>query len=212
MKTDDLIAKLGADNSRRSWSPAATLLIAVAVSAIVAGSMLMLTIGVRPDIGAALTTWRFDFKFVVTLTVVASAYSLLHRALFPRSGTHFPLWLLLAGPTLLLAGIGVELIGMPEAGWAMAAIGKNAVFCLTVIPALGIVPLGLLVWALRQGAPTRPTLGGFCAGILAGGIAATFYAANCTDDSPLFVATWYPIGVVVLGAVGAVLGRYAARW
>ena len=212
MKTEDLIAKLGADNSRRSWSPAATLLIAAATSVIVAGLLLMLTMGVRPDVAEALTTWRFDFKFVVTLTVVVSAYSLLHRALFPQSGARFPTWLLLAGPAVLLAGVAFELIAMPEAGWAMAATGKNSVLCLTVIPALGIVPLALLVWALRQGAPTRPTLGGFCAGILAGGIAATFYAANCTDDSPLFVATWYPIAVIALGAAGAVLGRYAARW
>ena len=94
----------------------------------------------------------------------------------------------------------------------MSAQGKNALLCLTVVPALGLVPLALMLWTLRQGASTRPAWGGFCAGILAGGIAATFYAANCTDDSPLFVATWYPIAVGLLGVLGAVAGRFFARW
>ena len=53
---------------------------------------------------------------------------------------------------------------------------------------------------------------GFCAGLLAGGIAATFYAANCTDDSPLFVATWYPLAIGLLALLGAVLGGRFARW
>ena len=84
----------------------------------------------------------------------------------------------------------------------MSAVGKNGMLCLTVIPALGIVPLGLVLWALRQGAPTRPGLAGVFAGLLAGGIAATFYAANCTDDSPLFVALWYPLAIAMLAIVG----------
>ena len=39
------------------------------------------------------------------------------------------------------------------------------------------------------GVPTRPALAGAVAGLLAGGLAASFYAAHCTDDSPLFVTT-----------------------
>jgi hypothetical protein len=94
----------------------------------------------------------------------------------------------------------------------MAAAGKNSILCLTAIPALGIGPLALLIVAMRQGAPTRPVLAGLFAGLLAGGIAATFYAANCTDDSPLFVATWYPLAIAILAGAGALAGRLALRW
>ncbi len=77
---------------------------------------------------------------------------------------------------------------------------------------IGIGPLAVFLLALRHGAPTRPGLAGTVAGLLAGGLAATFYAAHCTDDSPLFVATWYSIAVAGLAALGGIIGRRVARW
>ena len=44
------------------------------------------------------------------------------------------------------------------------------------------------------------------------GLAATFYAAHCTDDSPLFVATWYPLAIAMLAIAGALAGRLFVRW
>ena len=84
--------------------------------------------------------------------------------------------------------------------------------CLTFIPLIGIGPLALLLIALRHGATSHPALGGAVAGLAAGGIAATFYAAHCTDDSPLFVATWYTIAIAILALIGAIGARRFARW
>ncbi|MGA7427255.1 MAG: NrsF family protein, partial [Rhodoplanes sp.] len=33
-----------------------------------------------------------------------------------------------------------------------------------------------------------------------------------TDDSPLFVATWYSLAITLVVAVGAVLGPRVLRW
>jgi hypothetical protein len=79
-------------------------------------------------------------------------------------------------------------------------------------PAAGIGPLVTFLLALRHGAPTRPELAGAVAGVLAGGIAATFYAAHCTDDSPLFVVTWYTIAIAGLALVGAAAAHRLVRW
>jgi hypothetical protein len=92
------------------------------------------------------------------------------------------------------------------------AIGKNAMLCLTVIPSLGVIPLAAILLAARVGAPTRPALTGLLAGLAAGGIAATFYAANCTDDSPLFVLTWYPLAIGALGFAGMAIGPLVLNW
>jgi len=212
MKTEELIEALAADLPRRRETPGRALRLAVLASLAVAGALFAITIGVRPDFSSAMSSPRFLFKFVVTVAVAASAFALVRQSLYPETSSHLSLPLLLTGPALLALGVGVELWSLDPAAWGMAATGKNSFLCLTVIPALGIIPLGLIVAALRQGAPTRPGVAGLCAGVLAGGIAATLYAANCTDDSPLFVATWYPIAIGTLAALGAVLGHRFARW
>lgn len=53
---------------------------------------------------------------------------------------------------------------------------------------------------------------GAAAGLLAGGIAATFFALQCTSDSPLFVAVWYTLAIAGLAAIGAVSAKAMARW
>jgi hypothetical protein len=50
------------------------------------------------------------------------------------------------------------------------------------------------------------------AGAAAAGIAATLYASNCPDDSPLFVASWYPLATLLVVAIGAVAGDRLLRW
>ena len=38
------------------------------------------------------------------------------------------------------------------------------------------------------------------------------YAAHCTDDSPLFVATWYTLAIAILTAAAGARWRAFARW
>jgi hypothetical protein len=210
MRTDDLIARLAADPRPRGLSPEPALVTALAAGAVVIAVAFFALIGPRPDFMAALQTWRFDYKFLVTIAVAVSAFVVLRTSLYPQGRPNY--WLLLAGPALLALAVAIELATLPAAGWAMSATGKNWYKCLTIVPALGIAPLALTLLALRRGAPSHPGWAGFAAGILSGGLAATFYAANCTDDSPLFVATWYPIAILALGLAGAFLGRLVARW
>jgi len=91
-------------------------------------------------------------------------------------------------------------------------IGTNALHCLTLIPLMSIPPLTALIVAMRAGAPSHPALTGALAGAAAAGAAATIYAANCTDDSPLFVASWYPLATLVVVAAGALAGRKWLQW
>jgi len=65
---------------------------------------------------------------------------------------------------------------------------------------------------LRHGAPTRPAVSGAIAGLLSAGLAATLYASHCTDDSPLFVATWYTIATALVAAIGAAIGARVLRF
>lgn len=212
MKTDDLITALAADAPARAPSLRMTWAVTLAAAAVLASAVFFATIGPRPDIAAAAETVRFLFKFVVTVALAVSAFTLLDR--LARPGALRPAhWLALAAaPALLALAIVLELIAQPAPQWAMLTTGKNSMVCLTYIPLIGIGPLAIMVLALRRAAPTRPVLAGAVAGLVAGGIAATLYAAHCTDDSPLFVATWYTLAVGILAVAGAVAGRFFARW
>jgi hypothetical protein len=211
MKTDDLIKTLAADTiSRRP--PQVVGAWALSLAVVLAAAVFFAALGPRADIEAAAQTVRFLFKFVVTLLLAGTAFHALYLLSMPGAASGRALRLLWAGPALLAGAIALELAVVPPAAWERRLIGSNAAICLTFIPLIALGPLVAFLGFLRMAAPTRPMLGGAVAGLLAGGLAATFYAAHCTDDSPLFVATWYSLAIAVPTIAGAAIGRSLLRW
>jgi hypothetical protein len=212
MDTNELIRTLAADAGKpvaplsTVWWGAAGLAIAVAAAVFFA------TLGLRPDIAAAAGTPRFLFKFAITVTLAASAFGAARALSRPGDAWRRAMPYLAAAPALIVTGVVAELILLPPDAWSASLFGVNAIVCLTSISLIGIGPLAIFLLALRQSAPTRPALAGAVAGLLAGGIAATFFAAKCMDDSPLFVATWYTIAIAGLAVLGAVSANRLARW
>jgi len=212
METRDLIAALSADAGRRR-APLTRQLILLLMLAVAAAALVFLaTIGPRDDIGAAAQTVRFNYKFVVTLGLLGSTLWLFERGLRPGALRAADLWVLLVAPVLLGAAVIVELLVLPAQVWGQTMIGSNALVCLTYIPVIGLLPLGMTLVALRSGAPTRPGLMGALGGLVSGGLAATLYAMHCPDDSALFVVLWYPLAIAMLTFAGSVLGRLVTRW
>ena len=211
MKTSDLISALSQDlKPTRPFG--ATIALALVVSVVLAALVFFGTIGPRPDIAAAAETYRFLTKFLVTGLLATAAIWLVDRLARPGALGRGDFLVLLAPVVTLLVLLVIEMLTMPTPQWAMATIGKNSAVCLTYIPLIGIGPLAMMLLVLRRGAVTRPLLAGAVAGLAAGGIAATLYAAHCPDDSPFFVAVWYPLAIAMLGAAGALLGRLFARF
>jgi hypothetical protein len=91
-------------------------------------------------------------------------------------------------------------------------VGNNSMVCLTAIPLLSLPLLAAALVGLRRGAPANPALAGALAGVLSAGLAATLYAAHCTDDSPLFVATWYTLATAAVAGIGALAGARLLRY
>ena len=212
MDTQSLIRALSQDAAAGRARLDRRLALGFALAAVLAAIIWSVLLGPRPDIAEAAATLRFPFKFVVTLALAGTA-ALAWRAV-ARPGTPVApaAALLLAAPVLLSAGVVAELFAVPEGARMARLIGTNSAVCLTFIPLIGALPLAVLIAALRNGAPTRPTLAGAFCGLAAGGLAATFYAAHCTDDSPLFVAVWYTIAIGILTLAGTLAGRFVLRW
>jgi hypothetical protein len=212
MDTNDLIRALAADTRQTTPSLSAMWWGAAAGAVALAAAVFLAALGPRPDLMAALETPRFVFKFVVTITLAASAFGLVRALSRPEEHWRQVLPYMAAAPALLVLAAIAELAVLPADTWAATMIGRNSMVCLTYISVIGIGPLAVFLLALRRGAPTRPALAGAAVGLLAGGIAATFYALQCTDDSPLFVATWYTIAIAGLALIGAGLAHRFARW
>jgi hypothetical protein len=208
--TDELISILSSDGPPR-WRLWPTLALAAIVGTVVAATLFFVAIGFRPDIAQAVQSIRFLFKFVVTISLATTAITLSLKLSRPDEDVKSSTVLLVA-PILLSCAVIIELLVVPSGEWMSKLIGHNARICLTLIPLLSIGPLICFMMVLRHGAPSHPGWAGATAGLAASGIAATFYAANCNDDSPLFVATWYPLAIIAVGASGYLIGRRVLKW
>ena len=46
----------------------------------------------------------------------------------------------------------------------------------------------------------------------AGAAGAFVYCFHCTEEAAPFIAVWYTLGIAVVTAIGALLGRSLLRW
>ena len=212
MDTDQLIRTLAADNAYRARPVGFVLGLALLAAAPVSLLMFFAELGVRPDVMTAMRNPFFDLKFAVTLALAAAAITVaLHLS---RPEAHLRGWALLfvvpAG--LLVAGISGEMMMPQRLPMMTRLVGSNSKVCMTAIPLISLPLLAASLIGLRHGAPARPAVSGAIAGMMSAGLAATLYASHCTDDSPLFVATWYTIATALVTAIGALVGSKVLRY
>ena len=213
METDQLIRTLAADNAHRARPVGSVLALSLLLAAPVSIVIFLTELGVRPDVMTAMRNPFFDLKFAVTLALAISAIAISLHLSRPEASLRGWAWLLLIPVGLLVAGIGGEMMMVPQRPpMMMRLVGKNSLNCLTSIPLMALPLLAAALFGLRHGAPTRPALAGALAGLLSAGLAATLYASHCTDDSPLFVATWYTIAAALVAAIGALAGPRVLRF
>jgi len=212
METDQLIRTLAADNAQRERPVGFVVAMALLAAAPVSVAMLFAGLGVRPDFMTAMRNPFFDLKFVVTLALAIPAIAFSLHLSRPEASLRGWKWLLLIPVGLLLAGIAGEMMMPQRLPMMTRLVGNNSRLCMTAIPLMSLPLLVAALIGLRHGAPTRPAVVGAIAGLLSAGLAATLYASHCTDDSPLFVATWYTIAVALVTAIGALAGSRVLRF
>ena len=212
MRTSELIAALAADPIPEPVHLGRRFALALAAGIIGSIALYALFVGPRPDIAEAFRTVRFNLKFLDAIALALPSLLLLARLARPdaRTGT-LALWLF--APLILLAiAVAVELVVVPRDEWLSRLIGHNMKYCTTMIPMMAAPILAALIIAMREGAPLHPALTGALAGAASAGAAALLYASHCPDDSPLFVATWYPLATLICAGAGALAGRRFLTW
>jgi hypothetical protein len=212
METEQLIRTLAADNVHRARPVGFVLALALLAAVPVSMAMFLAGLGVRPDVMTAMHNPFFDLKFVVTLALAISAIGVSLHLSRPEASLRGWAWLLLIPAGILAAAIAGEMMMPQRLPMMTRLVGSNSRVCMTAIPLMSLPLLAGALIGLRHGAPARPAVAGAIAGLLSAGLAATLYASHCTDDSPLFVATWYPIATALVAAVGALVGSRVLRF
>ena len=212
MDTDQLTRALAADNSQRSRPVGFVLALALLAAAPVSILMFFSELGVRPDVMTAMHNPFFDLKFGVTLALASAAITVALHLSRPEANLRGWVWLLVIPAGLLVAGISGEMMMPQRLPMMTRLVGSNSRVCMAAVPLMSLPLLAAALIGLRHGAPTQPAVSGAIAGLMSAGLAATLYASHCTDDSPLFVATWYTLATALVAAIGALVGSRVLRY
>jgi hypothetical protein len=213
VKTDELIAML-ATSATPVAPDAVPRRFATALGwGIFATALLMaMTLGVRPDIVEATLLPMFWVKLLFPVFVaIAALYASIR----------------LARPGMPLGRVPIAVVAPLAAIWALGLasflgtsvderqdifFGDSWAFCLIGISLLSIPVFIAAMWTLKGLAPTRLSLAGGAAGLLAGASGAAVYALYCPELEPPFLAIWYVLGMLIPAAVGAIVGPRLLRW
>jgi hypothetical protein len=212
MKTDDLIRSLAQDNVLEARAPRRAASLSYPFCLAVLAVLFVALLGPRPGFGSGGILLITAMKLAVTVTLAVAGVAAVLKAAAPDVDPGDG-WRAAAPAAAVLAAMLVyDFATHGAGGWLARLTGLHGLRCLTIVSLLSIVPLATALYVLQHGAVTRPTLAGAVAGLAATGIGASFYALNCTDDSPLFMLAWYGPATLVVIALG-ILGAYRfLRW
>lgn len=212
MRTDDLIDALSVNLAPAPRTMVTQRLrLGLALGMAATFLVLLFTLHLRRDLGVAITGTAFWIKFGYTFALAGLGLWLVERQSRAGADAATPAWLLLA-PVLLLGSVAALELSAPQADWWTMTMGHTARVCSLLILALSLPIFVGVFWAMRALAPTRLTLAGACAGLLAGAASATLYGLHCPEVAAPFILVWYSLGILLASGLGAIVGRWALRW
>jgi hypothetical protein len=209
----DVIAGLVANLAPMPRAFVARRLLAGAVAGLaVSIALVLVLLGPRPDMHAALATPIFWVKLAYPLSLALIAGLASERLARPAASAHARIAWLAVPVVLVLALAAFEFASAPADARTGLLMGGSSRICPFLVLAAAIPPLLGLVWAMRGLAPTRLREAGAIIGLAAGGTGAFAYAWHCTESGAPFLAVWYTLGISAATLLGWLLGPRILRW
>jgi hypothetical protein len=208
--TDKLIHSLSLEAGKRQRTPARTsynILAGLLFSGLAAISVVLLTVGARPDLSSIISTWIFQFKAIGMILIAGGAMQLFRAVIRPGATPHAVLCLI-PGVVFMLCATALDQSGFPVFGVRTL----SALTCMGTIVLASLPALGLILRTMRRGIPTQLAGSGAVAGLLSGAIGGLAYTLACRNDGAAFVTIWYSCAIAMLTVIGAILGPRVLRW
>jgi hypothetical protein len=211
--SDDLLDRLSADLAPTPLRALPRRLFGWSALGILASALLMLVwLGLRPDLMEAMGTTMFWMKFAYTaIFAILGGLAALNLARPGGSLRRAAIGIVIL---VALTGIGgmIQMLVMGPEHMRTLVVGGSALLCPFYIVALSAPIYAVTVWAMRRAAPTNLPLAGFAAGLFAGAAATWVYAFHCTESGMPFITIWYTTGILIAAGLGTLIGRWALRW
>ncbi len=192
-----------------------TLVLAMLAGSVAALILMLLTVGPRADFDSTAHLGWTALKLLFAVSVIGTATPLLLRSMRPGLEKEtLPGIIFLPFMAAIAAALAMLFLVTPER-WMLMLRGATSASpgrCLRCIIFFAVVPFAALIWVLRQGAPTRLSLSGAIAGVVAGGLGAAAYAFACTSDTIPFIAVCYGAAIALCAFIGAQFGPRLLRW
>jgi hypothetical protein len=192
--------------------PARATVVPMLGGLLASAALMLALLGVRPDLGWAMTLPAFWLKLAFSLALAGAGGLAVKRLAAPGASVR-ALPLFVGGPVLALWAVAAAALWLAapelrrELFW-----GDTWRYCPFLITVLSLPILTATLHVMRGLAPTRLRLAGAAAGFASGAAAAAVYCLHCPEMSPVFVGAWYLLGVLIPTALGAALGRRALAW
>jgi hypothetical protein len=189
------------------------LALAMVVGGVAAFALMLTTVGPRFDFESTPHLEWTAAKLFFALSIICTGAPFLIRSIRPGRENEAK-WAFLFFPLSAAIALTVVMLLLGRDAWG-APLGTrelSSARCIFCIPLFAAIPFAALIWALRQGAPTRLALCGSIAGIVAGGLGAAAYALACNSDMVPFIAIWYSGAIALCGLIGARLGPRFLTW
>jgi hypothetical protein len=213
MKTDALIDHLSKNAAPvRAGMVLQRLVVGLAAGCAVSFALMVVWLGIRPDLMIAMGTSAYWMKFFYTLLFAVAGLWTLERLSRPGAATRTQMILEALPFAVLAAWSAMRLMMAPAEARMPMLMGSSHQVCPWRIAILALPIFVGVFWSLRALAPTRPWISGGAAGLLAGAAGAFIYAFHCDESAAAFVTLWYTIGIAAVGALGALVGRILLRW
>jgi hypothetical protein len=213
MKTDELIAMLSTGAGPvDSGATRRRFALALALGGTCTLLLMAVLMGVRSDLARMALAPMFWAKLVYCAALAGAALALALRMARPGARTAGAASML-AGPLLVMWLLAVVALGGAAGSEQEALVfGTTWRACAFSIAFLSLPLFAGLLWAMKDLAPTRLALAGAAAGFLSGAAAALIYSLHCPELGAPFLGIWYPLGMLIPAAAGAMIGPRLLRW
>lgn len=213
MKTRDLVAWLVSDVSPVERNAVPKRLSRALMLGLVSNTALLTALyGIRSDMPELIFTGMFWMRLAFPLAVVAATMKLAERLGRPGASLGFASFAAVLPIVTMLLVTGIMLLVTPPGYRLQLMLGTTWRTTTMNVVLLSQPSLAIMMDTMKSLAPTRLSLAGAGAGLLAGAQGLLVYSLYCSEMAVPFWGIWYVLATIITAAIGAAIAPSYLRW